>query len=156
MKQHIIHLLHYNEKANHTLLDSILQLPEKEEALALFSHVIAAQDIWLGRVAGQEDNNLQTWQGTPYDAGDIRQQWERSIKAWIDMITSLSEQQLEADTYFIRKADGKRMKAKTEAIALQINYHSMHHRAQINKMIRAQGFVPPVTDYILGAISEAG
>jgi len=33
-------------------------------------------------------------------------------------------------------------------IALQLNYHSIHHRAQIQTIIRQQGMEPDFVDYI--------
>ncbi|MBP9221492.1 MAG: hypothetical protein KBF42_08910 [Chitinophagales bacterium] len=31
---------------------------------------------------------------------------------------------------------------------LQLNYHSIHHRAQMQMLIRQQGLVPDFVDYI--------
>ncbi|MCV4691075.1 hypothetical protein OFC38_33525, partial [Escherichia coli] len=44
--------------------------------------------------------------------------------------------------------DGGRWAAKPLDIALQLNYHSIHHRAQIQTIIRAQGLTPDFVDYI--------
>jgi len=38
--------------------------------------------------------------------------------------------------------------AAIKDIALQLNYHSIHHRAQIQTIIRSQGLEPEFVDYI--------
>jgi uncharacterized damage-inducible protein DinB len=62
---------------------------------------------------------------------------------------------MEEDILFARKTDGKQMKVKLKDIVFQLNCHSVHHRAQINELISAQGIPVPATDFILTAISEA-
>jgi uncharacterized damage-inducible protein DinB len=44
--------------------------------------------------------------------------------------------------------DGAVYTGALKDIALQLNYHSIHHRAQIQAMIRKQGFEPEFVDYI--------
>jgi uncharacterized damage-inducible protein DinB len=44
--------------------------------------------------------------------------------------------------------DGGRWKARLIDIALQLNYHSIHHRAQMQMLIRQQGIEPDFIDYI--------
>jgi len=44
--------------------------------------------------------------------------------------------------------DGTLFAATPQDIALQLNYHSIHHRAQVQTMIRAQGLEPDFLDYI--------
>jgi len=44
--------------------------------------------------------------------------------------------------------DGSHWTAPLKDIALQLNYHSIHHRAQIQALIRAQGIEPDFVDYI--------
>ncbi len=39
-------------------------------------------------------------------------------------------------------------------LALQLNYHNIHHRAQINTLISKQGIKPPATDYIFTKLQE--
>ena len=42
----------------------------------------------------------------------------------------------------------ERVLRRTQDIALQLNYHSIHHRAQIQSIIRKQGIEPDFVDYI--------
>ena len=60
-----------------------------------------------------------------------------------------------APVEFKRQSDGITLVVKIKDVVLQLNYHSIHHRAQINKLISRQGITPPATDYIYTAIREA-
>jgi len=43
---------------------------------------------------------------------------------------------------------GTMFAATIKDIALQLNYHSIHHRAQMQTIIRSQGLEPEFVDYI--------
>jgi uncharacterized damage-inducible protein DinB len=45
-------------------------------------------------------------------------------------------------------SDNTRWAATPKDIALQLNYHSIHHRAQIQSILRRQGVEPDFVDYI--------
>ncbi|GAA4470426.1 hypothetical protein GCM10023093_31690 [Nemorincola caseinilytica] len=155
MKEHIISLLRYNDTANHTLLHTILQLPHRDEALRLFSHLISAQDKWMNRITNAAPDSQYQWYGPVYDADRIGGEWERSINAWKELISDTGETDLRQYIYFHRPADGRKMMLPLADLFLQINYHSMHHRAQINKLISAQGLPLPATDFIFTVLREA-
>lgn len=55
---------------------------------------------------------------------------------------------------FTRQSDGVKMGVKIKDLALQINLHSVHHRAQINSLLSKQGIKPPATDYIFTKLQE--
>jgi uncharacterized damage-inducible protein DinB len=44
--------------------------------------------------------------------------------------------------------DGALWAAAPQDIALQLNYHSIHHRAQIQTILRREGIAPDFVDYI--------
>ncbi len=155
MQPHLLRLLKYNASANQTLIKAIVQLPKKQASLALVSHLITSQDKWLNRVTGEVADTEHAWYGKVYSEDEIAAAWEHSITAWITLVESCDELRLEEDIFFTRQMDGKLMKVKLADVALQVNYHSMHHRAQINKLISSLGFAVPATDFILTAISEA-
>ncbi len=155
MKQHLLRLLTYNKQANQKLIIAIQQLPEKDASLALVSHLITSQDKWLNRVTEERPDGDNQWYGKVFGIDDIADAWEHSISAWIRLIETYDEVRLDTDILFTRPVDGKLMKVKLADVALQVSYHSMHHRAQINKLISGQGFTPPPTDFVLTAISEA-
>ncbi|MCB0428828.1 MAG: DinB family protein [Flavobacteriales bacterium] len=154
MKEYLIKLFNYNDWANRKLLEIIKQLPDKEDAIKLFSHLITSQDKWLNRVTRQTDDNSYHWFGQIFPIESIEKNWLESFQKWADTLQSASESDLNNNIVFVRVTDKKEMKVKLKDIILQLNYHSIHHRAQINKLISQQGLTPPPTDYILTAIEE--
>jgi uncharacterized damage-inducible protein DinB len=79
--------------------------------------------------------------------GELEYQWNKSLEEWIDFISRLSEEQLNEEKKFIG-SDGGTWSAVLNDIALQLNYHSIHHRAQMQTIFRQQGLEPDFVDYI--------
>jgi uncharacterized damage-inducible protein DinB len=153
MKQHLIDTFKYNDWANKKLLEAILQLPDKQEPIRLFSHLITAQDKWFNRITKEVDDAHLNWFGTVFAEEELSQQWQRSVGNWINYIEKNTEDEFQKHIQFSRP-DGKAYQVTIKDVMLQLNYHSMHHRAQINTLIRQQGIKPPLTDYIFTAIKE--
>ena len=155
MKQHLTDLLKYTDRANSEILESIKNLGDKSECERLFSHLITSQDKWYNRIFPTKEDVELTWFDPVFSFNELSQKWKQSIDDWISLVDSKSEDELENWIVFSKASDGKKLKVKVKDIVLQINFHSIHHRAQINKIIRQQGFVPPFTDYILNVIEPA-
>lgn len=132
-----------------------MQLPEKGESLRLLSHLIATQRKWMNRITKAVPDSEYGWYGETYDTDTIARKWAQSIEEWQALATNADETGLNENVYFNRAADGKKMMVRLIDLFLQINYHNMHHRAQINKLISAQGITPPATDYIFTVLREA-
>lgn len=154
MKDYLIQTFQYNDRANRQLLAAILNLPDKAEAVKLFSHLIMAQDKWLNRIEKKIDDSALTWFGPVIPEQELAQRWEQSVTNWINLLRSETEAGLENYVTFTRPSDGKTIGVSLKDLALQLNYHSIHHRAQINSLISKQGAKVPITDYIFSALKE--
>jgi uncharacterized damage-inducible protein DinB len=66
---------------------------------------------------------------------------------WLSFLSSKSEEEIFQPVTFVG-FDGGKFAATIKDIALQLNYHSIHHRAQIQYLIRKQGIEPEFVDYI--------
>jgi len=154
MKTHLVDSLKYNDWANQKLLPVIKQLPDKEGSIKLFSHLINAQDKWYNRITKQQDDTALAWSTPVFLLEELEEHWKNSISIWIDLITSKTEAELQEIVVFIRASDSKQMGIKLVDLVLQFNYHSIHHRAQINKLMSQQGVTPPATDYIYTKLIE--
>ena len=154
MKNYLIELMMYNNWANCKLLETILIMPDKDESVMFFSHLITAQEKWLNRITGEKDDKLFTWFNPVFPENELLERWTESYKKMLAFIESKDEAEFEEKVIFIRPTDGKKLSAKIRDIILQFNYHSIHHRAQINRIIRQQGLKPPATDYIINKIKE--
>jgi uncharacterized damage-inducible protein DinB len=87
------------------------------------------------------------WWEPVYDLTQLEVEWDKSLKIWTDYINSKTYDELSAEVTFIG-FDGSVFAATPKDIALQLNYHSIHHRAQIQTLIRQQGLNPDFVDYI--------
>lgn len=154
MKEYLIRFFNYNAKANLTVLKSILELADKQEAIALFSHMITAQDKWMNRIKKEKEDSNLAWFGVSFEPTDLENNWKISIKNWLDLLTDTNEADLLNDVIFINPNTGKKHAISLQDLMLQLNYHSIHHRAQINKLISNQGIKPPATDYIFSVLKE--
>jgi len=147
MKSYLIETFNWNDKANRQILGKIRQLPSQEESIKFFSHLINSQIKWLKRIEMfPKDPNLDWWKPL-YKPDDLEPEWEKSLKAWLDLITSKSEEELFQDVKWVG-FDGGVYTGALKDVALQLNYHSIHHRAQIQSIIRKQGMEPDFVDYI--------
>ena len=77
----------------------------------------------------------------------FEKEWAKSLALWISYITATTDEELSREVTFIGFDEGL-WAATPKDIALQLNYHSIHHRAQIQTIIRQQGMEPDFVDYI--------
>jgi len=88
-----------------------------------------------------------SWWDPVYPLQRLVEEWEKSLSPWIDYINAMTDEELSKEVNFIG-FDGSLWAASSQDIALQLNYHSIHHRAQIQTIIRSQGIEPDFVDYI--------
>ncbi|HEU4928331.1 MAG TPA: DinB family protein [Candidatus Krumholzibacteria bacterium] len=147
MKQYLLDTFAFNDRANKQILARITALPDRTQSIRFFSHLINSQKKWLARINQfPKDPGLDWWEPA-YALEDLEREWDASLAAWRDFLASKSEEELFAEVKWVG-FDGKQWTAPLKDIALQLNYHSIHHRAQIQTLIRAQGQTPDFIDYI--------
>ncbi|HYD21247.1 MAG TPA: DinB family protein [Flavipsychrobacter sp.] len=154
MKEHLLQFLSYNDWANKETLKAILQLPEPSDAIYLFSHLVYAQDKWYNRITpGKPDEQCPQF-GPSFPLDTLEAEWKRSVGNWLQLVERSSEDELNKDLIFFRSTDKKKMAVPIKDLVFQLCCHSVHHRAQLNKMISAQGLKVPLTDYIYTKLRE--
>jgi uncharacterized damage-inducible protein DinB len=147
MKTYLIDTFKYNDTTNIKLLDKIKLLPDKQEAVKLFSHLINCQFKWMARIVHDPKATLMDWWDPVYDIDQLEKEWSESLALWINYINQYSDEALATEVDFVG-FDGSLWAASPLDIALQLNYHSIHHRAQIQTLLRQQGIEPDFVDYI--------
>ena len=147
MKNYLLETFKFNDVANKKILEKIFLLPDKSEVIRLFSHLINCQYKWMARVKQDPDSAQMSWQDPLYSFAQLQQEWNKSLLLWIEYLTFQSDEGLEKEVTLIGFDNGQ-WAAKPKDIALQLNYHSIHHRAQIQTLMRAQGIDPDFVDYI--------
>ncbi len=146
MRKHLLELFEFNRWANGRILDTFLPLDGIDEPLRLFSHLINSQNKWMNRIEGRRPDSELSWQTPGYFVSDIRSAWEQSAGMWITFLQSHAD--VDREIRF-QATDGGKFRATISSIALQLNFHSIHHRAQIMAWLRSRGVAPPQSDYIL-------
>ena len=147
MKQYLIDTFHYNDATNKKLLTKIAELADKDEAIRLFSHLINCQYKWLARILQNPEAQEMSWWDPVYEESRLEPEWKKSLNLWLDYLAALPEEELDKEISFIGFDNG-RWAATPKDIALQLNYHSIHHRAQIQTILRKGGIEPDFVDYI--------
>lgn len=147
MRQYLLDTFSYNDSTNRKLLEKIKQLPDKSECIKLFSHLINSQYKWMARIKQDPAAKTMCWWDPIYEFENLEEEWTQSLKIWLDYVNEMTEDDLSKDVVFVGY-DGALWTAAPLHIALQLNYHSIHHRAQIQTVIRSQGFEPDFVDYI--------
>ncbi len=147
MKQHLIDTFLFNDATNKQLLQKIKLLPEPNEAVAFFSHLINSQYKWMARIRHEPKAPQMDWWLPVYSIESLEEEWNKSLRPWLEYIEQRDDEELQTDVTFIGY-DGSTWAATPADIALQLNYHSIHHRAQIQTLIRKQGLEPDFVDYI--------
>ena len=147
LKQYLIDTFLFNDRSNKMVLEKIKQLPDKTEAIRFFSHLINSQNKWLKRIEGYPQDPKMDWWEPTYQLEELESKWNESLQRWLDFLNFLSENDLNEERKFVGY-DGAHWSVPLKDIALQLNYHSIHHRAQIQTIIRKQGLVPDFVDYI--------
>ena len=87
------------------------------------------------------------WWEPVYPLEALETEWSRSLEPWINYLNVKTDEEINQEVTFIG-FDGGMYAATPKDIMLQLNYHSIHHRAQMQTIIRQQGLEPDFVDYI--------
>lgn len=155
LRQYLIDTFFFNDHSNKMVLEKIKQLPDKKEAIRFFSHLINSQDKWLKRIQVYPEDPKMDWWEPVYPLEILETKWNESLQRWIKFLEAKTEEALLQENKFIGY-DGAHWSVPLKDIALQLNYHSIHHRAQIQTMIRQQGLEPDFVDYIATKYKRLG
>lgn len=147
MKQYLIDTFNFNDFANRQMIEKINELPDKDECIAFMSHLVNSQNKWMARILQNPGAPQMSWWDPIYTYEELMPAWKQSIAVWIGFLENKTEKQVFEVIRFIG-FDGGHWEASLKDIALQLNYHSIHHRAQIQTIIREQGLIPEFIDYI--------
>ena len=147
MKQHLIDLFKFNDEANKRTLTKIAELSDNKECVRLFSHLINSMNKWLGRIRQSPGYTELDWWEPTYKFDQLEAKWNECLECWISYVESKKEKELFEEVEFIG-FDGHDFAAVVKDIALQLNFHSIQHRSQIQYLIRQQGIAPDFVDYI--------
>jgi uncharacterized damage-inducible protein DinB len=147
MKTYLIDTFMFNDLSNKRMLKKMEQLPDKSECIKYFSHLINSQKKWLARIEQYPDDPGMDWWKPEYPFEKLESEWVICLNNWLRFMDNKNEEDFFNEVKFIG-FDGGEWTTPLKDIALQLNYHSIHHRAQMQMIIRKQGFEPDFIDYI--------
>jgi len=147
MKEYLIETFLFNDGMNKSMLKKINDLPDKEGCIKFFSHLINSQNKWMARILHDIKAPEMSWWEPVYTFDQLEQKWNESLDIWIHFLQHKTETEIFEEVDFTGY-DGGKWKARLLDIPLQLNYHSIHHRAQMQMLIRQQGIEPDFIDYI--------
>jgi uncharacterized damage-inducible protein DinB len=147
MKQYLLDTFLFNSQANLRMLEKMSALPDKEGCMRYFSHLINSQNKWMARILQDPAASAMSWWDPVYPFPELEAEWHKSLRNWLDYLGGHTEASLLEEVVFTGY-DGGQWAATPKDIALQLNYHSIHHRANMQSLIREQGLEPEFIDYI--------
>ena len=147
MKEYLIETFRFNDNMNKNMLKKMNELADQEGCVKYFSHLINSQNKWMARIMQDENAPQMSWWDPIYSFDKLEEKWNETLQLWVSYLETKTEQEIFEEVEFTGY-DGGRWSARLVDIALQLNYHSIHHRAQMQMLIRQQGIEPDFIDYI--------
>lgn len=147
MKSYLLDTFAFNLRTNLGLIDKIRLMHTPDEAIRHISHLINSQDKWMARLQQDPDAPGRSWWEPTYALDELAPRWEASTARWTAYIESLTDTELATELNYTGY-DGGIWAARPLDIALQLCYHAIHHRAQIQLFLREAGVDPDFVDYI--------
>lgn len=146
MKQYFTQLLQYDYETNLTMLNLIASSDSPAEAVRLMSHLLGAQQVWLGRC--QQDPNAPGGAIWPSDwqLDHLFELNKTNHQAWLEFING-QEDFDQIVSY--KNSKGDAFADKLSDILAHLINHGTHHRAQIGQELKMAGVENlPSTDLI--------
>lgn len=138
-------LLAYDGWANEEAWRSLRTLPAPpDSSVALLSHIVAAEWLWLGRMA-HDVKKVAVWPSLTLnqcadELRDLRFAWDSFFEQVLpDRLGSSFE---------YTNSRGERFTSTVQDILMHVILHGEHHRGQIARQVREAGGEPAYTDFI--------
>ncbi len=149
MKEHFLRLFRHADWANRRvlkLLQSISAPPQK--ARRLLAHLLAAEQIWITRLRGADSSALEVW--PDHTLEQCANRVEKNAADYRRYLETLAENTLNAAINY-RNSKGEAFSNSVGDTLTHVSLHGAYHRGQIAQTIRAAGFEPINTDFIIFA-----
>lgn len=147
MKKYLIETFKFNDKANRKVLEIIKTLPDKDECIKLYSHLINCMYKWMRGIRNEQDTTGNDWWNPLYPLEKLESEWQKCLELWLDYLGQKTDDEINNEV-ILKNFSGGNWAVKPVDIALQLNYHSIHHRGQLQYLIRKQGLKPNYIEYI--------
>jgi uncharacterized damage-inducible protein DinB len=142
---HLQRQLAYDDWANRETLRALAASSAGAEAgWRLFAHVLAAEQLWLGRIGGFAAK-IAVWPEST--AADCERQIAALDRKWRALFAGLDGAWLAEPIQYVN-SKGEPWTSTVVDVVQHVILHSAYHRGQIAAVLRAGGDAPPDTDFI--------
>jgi uncharacterized damage-inducible protein DinB len=143
--EHYQRVVAYDLWANREALLSlrIAESPVAERALALMSHIVATERVWLERI-NDPAQKPPVWPQMTLE--EIEQQLQAVSRDWLEILTG-GEAALEREVEY-HNSKGEHWVNTVGDVLQHVMMHGTYHRGQIATLLRQHGAAPAYTDYI--------
>jgi len=145
-------LLAYNAWANNRVFDAVETISPEDLLRNLktghgsvhgtLTHMVAAEKLWLSRMAGSPDKAMVAPAEVPALA-DVKMLWETTGYAMAKFLGGLSDRKLQ-ETFTMTLASGRTYTHQIWHGFQHVVDHSSYHRGQIAVLMRQLGYTPAV------------
>lgn len=138
-------LIQYDAWANGRMIAALegTEASGLEKAREYMAHVAAAQEIWYGRITGEEADT-PLW--PDFGLAASRKMLESMTVRWEKLLRGRAGSLDDRVTY--TNSSGKEFRTMISDILHHVVIHGQHHRAQAARVMRRSGVEPPGTDFI--------
>ena len=146
MRIYFTRLFNYDRYANETIAGAIVKAGAPGKPVALMSHLLVAQQIWLNRC-----------KGLPAAGGALWPDWQATAfpaiiagnnKEWLNYLEALQPDDFEKKISY-KNSKGDHFENDLTDVLTHLINHGTHHRAQIGQQLKSTGADQlPNTDYI--------
>ncbi|GJM28430.1 MAG: protein DinB [Cyclobacteriaceae bacterium] len=145
MKAYFYKLFKYNQWANNGLCRHLMALAnEPIEVKKRMSHIVAAEEIWYGRIVPLDFQHLAVFDIQPWDILEPR--LTASAQRWLDLVENTGDFEKVIN---YQNLSGRAFTSTMSDIMIHITNHGTYHRGQIATLLRQNGLEPLPTDYII-------
>ena len=122
------HMFHHMKWANDRIYSQLQQAGNgNERTLALFSHVLAAERIWLTRLQQQDSSGIPVWENLSLE--ECEQAMHRNSEDYTTFLANCID--LDANCTY-KNLLGKVYTSTIREILMHVALHGQYHRGQIN------------------------
>lgn len=147
MRAHLERLFQHVAWADGRVLRLLSDLPPdaQPEARHLFSHVLAAERVWLLRLQGEDSSTQPVW---PILANEEMEGLAReNLEGFARILDESGDEGLAVEVAYTN-TQGTAYRTAVADILTHVALHGAYHRGQVAMAIRAAGGTPANTDFI--------
>jgi uncharacterized damage-inducible protein DinB len=146
MLEYFRKLFEFDAWANRRSVQAIASTPVLDPlALKMLAHVLAAQDLWLKRLRAQDYSGFNPFPDHPLET--VRARIEDFAHDWTAFFATIKPDRIDQSLQF-KDTQGGTYRTLVRDVLTQLFGHGVHHRGQINMLLRKAGSKPPAVDYI--------